>query len=94
MINPHTTLVPHGVDYDRYATPVLEPTDIASIPRPRIGYSGFLKQQLNWPLLLQLAARHRSTRLCSWGLKKIKESAPLSMNFRGSQTFIFGLKTG
>lgn len=77
MINPHTTLVPHGVDYDRYATPVLEPTDIASIPRPRIGYSGFLKQQLNWPLLLQLAARHREYSFVFVGAQKHQEISPI-----------------
>jgi glycosyltransferase involved in cell wall biosynthesis len=57
-INPHTTFAPEGVDYSAYATPVPPPDDIASIPRPRIGYSGFLKKQLDWALLLELATRH------------------------------------
>jgi glycosyltransferase involved in cell wall biosynthesis len=29
------------------------------IPHPRIGYTGKLKRQLDWPLLLHLAQRHR-----------------------------------
>lgn len=58
-INPNTTFAPEGVDYSAFATPVPEPTDIACISRPRIGYSGFLKKQLNWSLLLHLAERHQ-----------------------------------
>jgi glycosyltransferase involved in cell wall biosynthesis len=57
-INPHTQFVPNGVDYQAYATPVPEPAALLGIPHPRIGYVGFLKQMLDWPLLLQLSARH------------------------------------
>jgi len=57
-INPNTTQVPEGVDYELYSTPVPEPGDLASIPRPRIGYTGALKLQLDWPLQLELARRH------------------------------------
>jgi glycosyltransferase involved in cell wall biosynthesis len=54
-INPHTVIVPHGVDYRAYATPLAEPGDLTPIPHPRIGYTGFLKRQLDWALLVQLA---------------------------------------
>lgn len=57
-INPHTTLLPEGVDYQLYATPSAEPDDLAGIPHPRIGYTGHLKMQLDWPLLRELARRH------------------------------------
>jgi glycosyltransferase involved in cell wall biosynthesis len=57
-INPHTAFVPNGVDFQSYAQPVPEPADIAEIPHPRIGYSGHIKKQLDWPLLLDLTARH------------------------------------
>ncbi len=57
-INPHTSFVPNGVDYKAYAQPVAEPADLAAIPHPRIGYSGYLKKQLDWPLVVRLAARH------------------------------------
>ena len=57
-LNPHTTLVPNGVDYAAYATPQPEPSDLASIAAPRIGYTGHLKRQLNWSLLFDLASRH------------------------------------
>ena len=57
-INPHTAFAPEGVDYNAYATPVAEPSDMRTIPHPRVGYTGVLKKQLDWPLLLSLATEH------------------------------------
>jgi len=58
VINPHTAWVPNGVDYRAYARPVDEPGDLSPIPRPRIGYTGHIKRQLDWALLGRLAERH------------------------------------
>jgi glycosyltransferase involved in cell wall biosynthesis len=57
-INPRTRVVPNGVDYRAYAAPADEPADLRRIPHPRIGYTGTLKLQLDWPLLRALAGRH------------------------------------
>lgn len=57
-LNPHTAFIPNGVDYRAYATILSEPVDMREIPHPRIGYTGFLKRQLDWPLLLHLTAQH------------------------------------
>ena len=57
-LNPHTALVPNGVDYAAYATPAPMPADLAAIAAPRLGYTGWLKNQLDWPLLASLADRH------------------------------------
>ena len=57
-LNPNTELVPNGVDYWKYATPVQEPGDLRAVPHPRIGYAGNLKRMLDWPLLLELSSRH------------------------------------
>jgi glycosyltransferase involved in cell wall biosynthesis len=57
-INPHTVLVPNGVDYHAFSSVVAEPPDLQPIPHPRIGYTGYLKEQLDWGLLLELATRH------------------------------------
>jgi glycosyltransferase involved in cell wall biosynthesis len=57
-INSHTSFAPNGVNFDAHARSVPAPADIADIPHPRIGYSGYIKKQLDWPLLLQLTARH------------------------------------
>ncbi len=53
--NPNTLFVPNGVDYHRFRAASSEPEDLRGIPYPRIGYNGFLKQQLDWDLLLHLA---------------------------------------
>jgi glycosyltransferase involved in cell wall biosynthesis len=58
-LNPQTTFVPNGVDYQAYATPRSEPPDLNPIPHPRMGYVGIIKQQLDLPLLAALAERHR-----------------------------------
>lgn len=57
-INPHTSLVPNGVDYKAYAEISTEPLDIMSILHPRIGYTGTIKRQLDWRLLLHLSIQH------------------------------------
>jgi glycosyltransferase involved in cell wall biosynthesis len=57
-VNPRTSFVPLGVDYEAYASVRPEPSDLAGIPHPRIGYSGWIKKTLDWSLLLQLARQH------------------------------------
>jgi glycosyltransferase involved in cell wall biosynthesis len=57
-INPHTDFVPNGVDYAAFSDSKPEPADMSSIPRPRIGYAGYIKNQLDWQLLAQLAHAH------------------------------------
>ncbi len=56
--HPDAEFAPEGVDYEAYATPVPQPEDLAAIPHPRVGYSGYLKKQLDWRLLIDLAQRH------------------------------------
>lgn len=58
QINPRTALIPNGVDYDAFSQPQPAPDDLRSIPRPRIGYVGVIKRQLDLELILQLARRH------------------------------------
>jgi glycosyltransferase involved in cell wall biosynthesis len=57
-INPRTELIPNGVDFHRFSAPVPEPSDLAAVPRPRLGYSGWVKRQLDWPLLEELTNRN------------------------------------
>jgi hypothetical protein len=56
-LNRHSTLISNGVDYDAFATPGPEPVDLQEIPRPRVGYTGYVKKQVDWELLLGLAQR-------------------------------------
>ncbi len=57
-INPHSMFVPNGVDFQAYSRKLPEPLDLSPIPRPRIGYTGFIKRHLDWQILLQLSQEH------------------------------------
>jgi glycosyltransferase involved in cell wall biosynthesis len=57
-VNSNTSFISNGVDYQAFASPAAEPEDLALVPYPRIGYAGFLKDQLDWTLLGQLSVRH------------------------------------
>ena len=57
-LSPRTAMMPNGVDYAAYSRLAPDPDDLAPIPHPRIGYTGTIKRQLNWDLLLTLVARH------------------------------------
>ena len=57
-INRSTFLVPNGVDFSAYSTPMPEPADLQGIQHPRVGYTGYLKKHLDWELLEWLAAAH------------------------------------
>jgi glycosyltransferase involved in cell wall biosynthesis len=54
-----TAFVPNGVDYAAFRCEGPEPPELVGIPRPRIGYCGVLKRQLNWELLRSLIAARR-----------------------------------
>jgi len=41
-----------------WTTPVPEPEDLRDIPRPRIGYVGWIKRMVDWDLLLKLSSTH------------------------------------
>lgn len=57
-INPHTSQVPNGVDFADFSELRTEPDDLRDIPHPRIGYVGWVKWQIDFGLLLELALRH------------------------------------
>jgi glycosyltransferase involved in cell wall biosynthesis len=53
--NPHCDFIPNGVNYSSFSAPVAEPDDLAAIPHPRVGFSGYLTRHLDWPLVRWLA---------------------------------------
>jgi glycosyltransferase involved in cell wall biosynthesis len=77
-LNHHTLFVPNGVDYHAFATPCTEPEDLLPIPHPRIGYVGLIKQQLNLPLLLDLARRNRDLSFVLVGPQRLHEEVTRS----------------
>src|SRR6185312_3468290 len=61
-LNPGTYLARHGVDHELFAAALQNsttiPDDIASIPRPIIGFHGALQHWLDYDLIERLARRH------------------------------------
>jgi glycosyltransferase involved in cell wall biosynthesis len=59
QFNPHTVLVPNGVDFSVFEkvrrANLPPPEDIARLTRPVIGYSGHISLRLNLPLLAEVA---------------------------------------
>ncbi len=47
--------LPNGADCAAFAAPAPEPDDLAPVPHPRIGYTGWVKPQLDWELIGALA---------------------------------------
>jgi len=56
-INPNTAYITNGVDYVAFSADAPEPTDLAAIPHPRIGYVGRIKSQMDWKTLSGIARR-------------------------------------
>lgn len=54
-------LVPHGVDYEHFARAttngLVEPDDLADIPRPRLGFFGLIRDWVDLDLLAEVARR-------------------------------------
>jgi len=54
-INSATTWVPNGVNFAEFSSPASEPGDLKDIPRPRAGYVGVVKRQMDFEILHFLA---------------------------------------
>ncbi|MDH4045632.1 MAG: glycosyltransferase [Gemmatimonadota bacterium] len=96
-LNPRTAFVPNGVDYDAYSAPAPEPADLAAIPRPRIGYAGWIKPQLDWALLDGVATRCPEMSLIFVGQNKPLELLMADPSYRvlthRPNVFFLGVKT-
>lgn len=94
-LNPNTVFVPNGVDYPAYAAPLDEPEDMRSIPHPRIGYSGMIKKQLDWPLILRLTSKHPEWSFVFVGerLAHPEVTAPIEQLSRRPNVYFLGAKS-
>jgi len=94
-VNPHMTLVPEGVDFRLYSTPVAQPFDLVKVPHPRIGYTGYLKRHLDWPLLRELAQRHPQWSFVFVGARSLDREAEELVEeiSRLPNVFMLGAKT-
>lgn len=73
-INANTLLLPNGVDYSSLSGRHAEPADLKNIPRPIIGYSGYVKRQLDWELIDRLTAHHSEWSFVFAGAAKVDPS--------------------
>ena len=48
-------MIPNGVDFGAFSRPNRIPSDLASVPRPRIGYVGVIKRQLDLARVVRIA---------------------------------------
>jgi glycosyltransferase involved in cell wall biosynthesis len=79
-INPSTYLIPNGVNFDlfnRALDPDLPlPADIANLPRPIIGYTGWLGEQIDVGLLTQVADAYPNFSFALIGPDELPETGP------------------
>ena len=77
-INPNTHFLPHGVDFELFNQALLPgfplPTDIASVPRPIIGYAGWVGWQMDVELLCRVASVCSTCSLVLVGPDKLPRS--------------------
>ncbi len=78
-INPHTYFIPNGVDFDmfnRALQPGLPlPSDIAALPRPIIGFAGWLGYHIDVELLHKVAEAYSDCSLVLVGPDKLPHAA-------------------
>jgi glycosyltransferase involved in cell wall biosynthesis len=92
-INPATMFVPNGVDYAAYSTPVELPADLAGIPRPIVGYTGFIKPQLDFDLLRHLATMHPAWSFVLTGVVRAEVAAEVEALRLLPNVHVLGAKT-
>ncbi|TFG61597.1 MAG: hypothetical protein E4H28_08670, partial [Gemmatimonadales bacterium] len=80
-LNPNTFFIPNGVDFDlfhRALDPDLPvPEDIASIPRPIIGFAGWLGYHIDVRLLVRIAETYGNCRLVLVGPEELPRGSDL-----------------
>lgn len=76
--NPHTYLVPNGVDYQAYTDALADthlPEDLRGIKKPRLGYSGLIGERLNLGMLKALAQENPHWSLVFLGQARVSKQA-------------------
>ena len=62
-INPETHYIPNGVDFERYHQIAGDnkcyASEFSHIPKPRIGYIGYIKKQIDIRLLLEISRKRK-----------------------------------
>jgi len=93
-LNPHTVLVSHGVDYEHFrralTEPQIEPSDLAAIPHPRLGFFGLIRDWVDLDLLAEVARRRPEWHFVLLGDSTVdlgSGGAPANMHFLGRKPY-------
>jgi glycosyltransferase involved in cell wall biosynthesis len=80
-VRPDAEFIPCGVDYDLFSQEAPEPADLASLPRPIIGYIGSVGERLDFDLLRRLAAEFPAASVVLVGpCQPVREGLPQAAN--------------
>ena len=78
-LNPETHLASHGVDYEMFSKALIDSTpiapEIASLPRPVIGFFGLIHEWVDLGLIATLAERHPEWSLVMIGKTSVDTSS-------------------
>jgi glycosyltransferase involved in cell wall biosynthesis len=77
-LNRNAFLLPNGVDFDTFNAPLRSPwplpADVASLPRPIIGFAGWLGYNIDMELLVRVAAEYPQASLVLIGPDELPRS--------------------
>ncbi len=90
-LNSCVDLIPNGVAYHSFSTPLPEPEPLREIPHPRIGYAGYLKKTLDWNLLSKISLKHLEYSFVFVGSQKKEEVTIRAMDELSRRPNIFFL---
>ena len=95
-VNPNTYFVPNGVDFDMFNRPLTShlplPPDIAPLPRPTIGYAGWMGYQMDTELLCLVARAYPDCSLVLVGPSDLPDSNDLGQLQSLPNVFFLGRK--
>jgi glycosyltransferase involved in cell wall biosynthesis len=92
IVNPRTYFVPNAVDFDLFVQAVIEdlppPSDIAKVPRPILGFVGWLTHHIDVALLRRIAETYPNCSLVLLGPDELRASPDLE-GLRSLQNVVF-----
>jgi glycosyltransferase involved in cell wall biosynthesis len=95
-VNPHTHFVPNGVDFELFSRALAPdlplPADISAVPRPIIGYAGWLGYQVDAELLSRVAEAYPHCSLVLVGPDELSDVASRQRLLACSNVFFLGAK--
>jgi glycosyltransferase involved in cell wall biosynthesis len=94
-INPNTYFIPNGVDFELFSralTPLPLPNDLATVPRPIIGFAGWLSYYTDVDLLYRVATAYPECSLVLVGPNDLPESTTRTQLQHLPNVFFLGRK--